>query len=210
MKLGLPTPIVMQLPGAAGGWEATAGPGELTRVAEAAERLGYAHLTCSEHVAVPESRSAGRGLTYWDPLERMVVGEVVNTAYLTRGVLDLADPDGLTVVNVGSGAGGHVPRRPVGQGGWAFSYSATKAALHRLAPFLQLEWGGRGIRAFTVDPGFTRTEALLERLGDIPGSSPPALPAEVIAWLACDPSCDAEPGSYLTAPAVAAEKGWNF
>lgn len=142
--------------------------------------------------------------------ERMVIGEVVNTSYLTRRVLDLADPGGLTIVNVGSGAGEHVPRRPVGQGGWAFSYSATKAALHRLAPFLQLEWGGRGVRAFTVDPGFTRTEALLERLGDVPGSAPPALPAEVIAWLACDPGCDVAPGSYLSAPAVSAAQGWGF
>ncbi len=142
--------------------------------------------------------------------ERMMIGEVVNTSYLARRVLDLADPGGLTVVNVGSGAAGHVPRRPVGQGGWAFSYSATKAALHRLAPFLQLEWGGRGVRAFTVDPGFTRTEALLERLGDVPGSAPPALPAEVIAWLACDPRCDAGPGSCISAPAVAAAQGWEF
>lgn len=68
MKLGLLTPVVMQLPGAAAGWEQAAGPAHLLRVAEAADRLGYAHITCSEHVAVPESRSQERGLTYWDPL----------------------------------------------------------------------------------------------------------------------------------------------
>lgn len=68
MKLGLLTPVVVQLPGVAAGWEATAGPADLVRVAEAADRLGYDHLTCSEHVAVPESRSQERGLTYWDPL----------------------------------------------------------------------------------------------------------------------------------------------
>lgn len=68
MKLGLLTPVVMQLPGATAGWEPAAGPADLLRVAETADRLGYAHLTCSEHVAVPQARSRERGSTYWDPL----------------------------------------------------------------------------------------------------------------------------------------------
>lgn len=65
MNIGLLTPVVLQLPGMAAPWEAAA---ELIRVAEAADRLGYAHLTCSEHVAVPVSRSGERGVTYWDPV----------------------------------------------------------------------------------------------------------------------------------------------
>lgn len=68
MKLGLLTPVVMQLPGATADWEAAAGPAQLIRVAEAADRLGYAHLTCSEHVAVPAARAGERGRVYWDPL----------------------------------------------------------------------------------------------------------------------------------------------
>ncbi|HEV3134230.1 MAG TPA: LLM class F420-dependent oxidoreductase, partial [Acidimicrobiia bacterium] len=33
-----------------------------------AERLGYHHLTCSEHVALPAAVAETRGVTYWDPL----------------------------------------------------------------------------------------------------------------------------------------------
>lgn len=49
-------------------WEAGAGPDELVRVAEVADRLGYVHLTCSEHVAVPRRQAVERGGVYWDPL----------------------------------------------------------------------------------------------------------------------------------------------
>lgn len=67
MKLGITTPVVVRLPGAHGEWEREAGPRALARIAEAADRLGYHHLTCSEHVAVPEEIAEVRGGTYWDP-----------------------------------------------------------------------------------------------------------------------------------------------
>lgn len=68
MKVGLVSPIVFQLPGGHSDWEETAGPAELIAVAEAADRLGYQHLTCSEHVAVPVDDQGRRGTVYWDPL----------------------------------------------------------------------------------------------------------------------------------------------
>lgn len=141
--------------------------------------------------------------------ETMIVGEVVNTSYLTRQALDRrADASGpLTVINVGSAAADHVPPRPYGRGGFAFSYSASKAALHRLAAFLQLEYGPEKVRAFTLNPGVVRTEALLEHLGDIRGSAPPSLPAAVIRWLAVDPAADAHLGGYLHAQKMAADLG---
>ena len=49
-------------------WEADAGPAEIARIAVAADRLGYHHLTCSEHVAVPVSVAPIRGSRYYDPL----------------------------------------------------------------------------------------------------------------------------------------------
>lgn len=49
-------------------WEADAGIDELGLVAETADRLGFHHLTCSEHVAVPVDVARERGGTYWDPL----------------------------------------------------------------------------------------------------------------------------------------------
>lgn len=140
--------------------------------------------------------------------ETMIVGEVVNTAYLTRQLLEKPRPGPLSVINVGSAAADHVPPVPIGQGGWAFTYAATKAALHRLGPFLQLEYGER-VRAFTVNPGVVRTERLIERMGDLlPGGVAPAVPATVIRWLATDPAADAHLGGYLHAQQVAKEKGW--
>jgi probable F420-dependent oxidoreductase len=41
---------------------------DLARIAETADRLGYHHLTCSEHIALPASEIDRRGAIYWDPL----------------------------------------------------------------------------------------------------------------------------------------------
>lgn len=145
--------------------------------------------------------------TDYDAFERMIVGEVVNTTYLTRQVLRGQEDRTVTVINIGSAAADYVPPAPIGQGGYAYSYAANKAALHRLAGFLQLEYGGR-VRAFTVNPGVVRTERLLERLGDLPGSVDPSVPGRVVRWLALDPESDAWLGQYLHAQKVAKDKGW--
>jgi probable F420-dependent oxidoreductase len=68
VKLGIVTPVVTRLPRAHATWEWTAGIDEVARVAVEAERLGYHHLTCSEHVALPREVVDTRGGTYWDPL----------------------------------------------------------------------------------------------------------------------------------------------
>jgi probable F420-dependent oxidoreductase len=68
VKLGVVTPVVTRLPRAHAKWEAAAGIAEIERVAVEAERLGYHHLTCSEHVAIPADVAEVRGGTYWDPL----------------------------------------------------------------------------------------------------------------------------------------------
>ena len=68
MKLGIVTPVVTRLPSAHAVWEETAGIDEVARVAMEAERLGYHHLTCSEHIALPGEVVETRGGTYWDPL----------------------------------------------------------------------------------------------------------------------------------------------
>lgn len=68
MRIGLSTPVVVQLPGMAAEWERDAGIEDLKTIARAADSLGFDYLTCSEHVAVPESDAAARGAVYWDPL----------------------------------------------------------------------------------------------------------------------------------------------
>jgi probable F420-dependent oxidoreductase len=68
VKLGILTPIVTNAGGAELTWEKTATVSDIGRVAEAADRLGYHHLTCSEHIGIPAAEADRRGMRYWDPL----------------------------------------------------------------------------------------------------------------------------------------------
>jgi probable F420-dependent oxidoreductase len=68
LKLAIATPVVTNVAGAALTWEKTATVDDIGRVAEAADRLGYHHLTCSEHIGIPASEAGRRGSRYWDPL----------------------------------------------------------------------------------------------------------------------------------------------
>lgn len=68
MRFGLTSPIVTLTPRGHGPWEEAAGPDELRQIAEAADRLGFFHLTCSEHVGIPTDVAHVRGSRYYDPL----------------------------------------------------------------------------------------------------------------------------------------------
>ncbi|HEV3367191.1 MAG TPA: LLM class F420-dependent oxidoreductase [Acidimicrobiales bacterium] len=68
IPLGITTPVVTMLPGAHASWETAGTIDDVVAIAEAADRLGYHHLTCSEHVVVPVDVATVRGSRYWDPL----------------------------------------------------------------------------------------------------------------------------------------------
>ena len=68
LKLSIGTPIVTLTPGGCAEWEREASVEDLGAIVEAADRLGYHHLTCSEHVGVPAAELDRRGARYWDPL----------------------------------------------------------------------------------------------------------------------------------------------
>jgi probable F420-dependent oxidoreductase len=68
MELGLITPVVTLNPRVHNAWELDADFDAVVAIAEAADRLGYSHVTCSEHVAVPTEAVERRGGRYWDPL----------------------------------------------------------------------------------------------------------------------------------------------
>ncbi|MFM8971579.1 MAG: hypothetical protein ACKOOG_02835 [Actinomycetota bacterium] len=53
LDLGIVTPVLTLLPGAHARWEEDAAFTDVVTVVQAADRLGYHHCTCSEHVAVP-------------------------------------------------------------------------------------------------------------------------------------------------------------
>ena len=67
-RLSVATPVVTMFPKTSGDWENYASIEDLARIAEAADRLGYHHLTCSEHIALPAAETHRRGTRYWDPL----------------------------------------------------------------------------------------------------------------------------------------------
>ncbi|SEG88890.1 probable F420-dependent oxidoreductase, Rv2161c family [Thermomonospora echinospora] len=68
MRAGIISPVVTRVPGAHAEWERSADIEDLGRIARVADELGFDHLTCSEHVAVPAEVAEVRGGTYWDPL----------------------------------------------------------------------------------------------------------------------------------------------
>ncbi|MFM8236479.1 MAG: TIGR03619 family F420-dependent LLM class oxidoreductase [Actinomycetota bacterium] len=68
MDLGIVTPVLTLLPGAHARWEEDAAFTDVVTVVQAADRLGYHHCTCSEHVAVPVAVAEVRGGRYYDPL----------------------------------------------------------------------------------------------------------------------------------------------
>lgn len=68
MRLSLVTPVLTMLPGAHARWEESATIDHVAQIAAACDRLGYDHITCSEHIGVPATEAPRRGATYWDPL----------------------------------------------------------------------------------------------------------------------------------------------
>jgi probable F420-dependent oxidoreductase len=68
MQLSVATPVVIMLPEAHARWEETGTIHDVARIAQAADGLGYHHLTCSEHIGVPDEQARRRGARYWDPL----------------------------------------------------------------------------------------------------------------------------------------------
>jgi probable F420-dependent oxidoreductase len=67
IRIGIVTPVLTRVPKSHAKWEADAGIDEVTRIARAADALGYDYLTCSEHVGIPTDVAAVRGAVYWDP-----------------------------------------------------------------------------------------------------------------------------------------------
>jgi probable F420-dependent oxidoreductase len=68
VKLGIVTPVLTLLPRAHATWEETGTIADVVDITREAERLGYHHVTCSEHIAIPTAVAATRGGRYWDPL----------------------------------------------------------------------------------------------------------------------------------------------
>jgi probable F420-dependent oxidoreductase len=67
LRIGLLTPAVCRPPAQANPWENDCSVDDLVSIVQTADLLGFDHLTCSDHTAIPVTAAAGRGSTYWDP-----------------------------------------------------------------------------------------------------------------------------------------------
>ncbi|HEV3264834.1 MAG TPA: SDR family oxidoreductase [Acidimicrobiales bacterium] len=141
-------------------------------------------------------------------MESKLAANVVAQLVLVQAVLPgmLARGGGL-VVDVTSHVATADPPGPVGQGGWGLAYASSKAAFHRFAPLLAVEFGERGIWAYNLDPGYVETErqtvnaAALGLAGRYTGA-PPSVPAAAIVWLADHPG-EVENGQTVRAQKLA-------
>jgi probable F420-dependent oxidoreductase len=68
LQVGIATPVLTMLPDTHASWEVDGSIEDVAALATTADRLGYSHLTCSEHVIIPPDIAAVRGSRYWDPL----------------------------------------------------------------------------------------------------------------------------------------------
>ena len=118
-------------------------------------------------------------------------GNVIAQVRLTRLVLRAMLERGAgIIVNLTSSAGMVDPPLKLAEGGWGYAHGATKAALHRMAGILHLEYGDRGIRAYNLEPGLVRRESLIASLGEVTKleemgvkSAPVEVPADRITLL---------------------------
>jgi probable F420-dependent oxidoreductase len=63
---GLQLPVVAQTTFLAQPWEAAAGPAEVLRVAQEADRLGFFSVSVSDHVAIPRDKAATMSTVWYD------------------------------------------------------------------------------------------------------------------------------------------------
>lgn len=67
LPIGLVPPVLTAVPGMHADWERECDVDTLVQIVQLADELGFDHVTCSEHVAVPSEVAKQRGGTYWDP-----------------------------------------------------------------------------------------------------------------------------------------------
>jgi probable F420-dependent oxidoreductase len=90
LQIGIATPVLTMLPDAHASWEVDASIEDVAALATTADRLGYSHLTCSEHVIIPPEIASVRGSRYWDPLATFgYLGAVTTRIRFSTNVLVL-------------------------------------------------------------------------------------------------------------------------
>jgi NAD(P)-dependent dehydrogenase (short-subunit alcohol dehydrogenase family) len=147
-----------------------------------------------------------------DDVAATMTANYLHQLALVQAILPaMVEQGGGTIVNMASGSATTDPPGRPDEGGWSVSYSASKAALGRLAGCVNAEFQRHGVRAFNVDPGFVVTETMRARGGaeEIEAAGFPTAPMDaagrVIAYLASAPDADAWLGKVIWSPSLAAK-----
>lgn len=151
-----------------------------------------------------------------DDLVRAFEGNFFAQFHLTRRVLaHMCERGSGAIVNMTSHAAQNNPPTKPDEGSWGFGYAASKAAFHRMAGFLHIEFNDRGITAYNIDPGYVPTESQLARGGKddpiyqrhIAFGAPPEVPASMLVWLVTSEEARARSGETFLAPKFVARHG---
>jgi len=145
---------------------------------------------------------------------KLVVGNYVHQLFLTQLVLPaMLERGSGTIVNMSSATAVMDPPAPAGEGGWGLGYGASKAAFLRVAGAIHVEYGARGIRTFSVDPGFTvNRKPSDEQFSSRYRGAPPEVTGAAIAWLCSSPDADEHCGGLVYSQSLCARQrllpGW--
>jgi len=144
-------------------------------------------------------------------LEQQLFANIVAPLVLDQLVLPgMVERGAGTIVNITSAVAYADPALPAGEGGWGMGYGVSKAAFHRVAGFLAVELGDRGIRCYNVQPGVIATErgALdMKQFGWGDWGAPPDVVGAVVAWLVTSPEAETLNGANIEAQFLCAELG---
>lgn len=89
-KFGINAPGLSLTPSVDGEWARNLSFAEIADIVRAADRLGYDHVACAEHIGVPSSEAERRGVRYFDPLATFgYFSAVTNNIRFTTAVLVL-------------------------------------------------------------------------------------------------------------------------
>ena len=154
-----------------------------------------------------------------DPFLHLLQANVVNQLVLTQKALGAmqARGKGGVVINVSSGVTHLVPPAPADRGGWAFPYTALKAAFTQLTTMIHVEHGTEGILAFSIEPGGIATDSFksafppeqLSKFLENPQLSLVSVevPAQVIGWLATAPEAEELSGQTFDCETLCRDRG---
>jgi NAD(P)-dependent dehydrogenase (short-subunit alcohol dehydrogenase family) len=169
-------------------------PSDLTDLASihafadgALKAFGHCDVLCNFGIYKGRGQTELMLETEPEDLAAHFTGDVIAAFVLFRRALDsMLERGGGAIINMSSSSVFLDPPGTVKNSGWSFAYVAAKAGIDQMASIINVELGDRGVKAFTVEPGFVAYgedfAAKLRKYPDAPVSPPEAI-GPAIVWL---------------------------